>query len=125
MDNVKAACIFLIGSDQTTTHAINSLCEQKKLMTQCFHTWDELNTKIRSRTPACVIVSDCLGEQHHQPEKITYMSQNLHVPVIVLGRQHNLPSAVASIQAGAMDYIEKPAIIGRLSQHISNLVGTQ
>ena len=60
-----------------------------------------------------MLVTDLLAEiQQREPS----------LPVIVLGEHSNVSSAVESIRAGALDYIEKPVYSGRLVEHFNMLV---
>ena len=44
------------------------------------------------------------------------------LPVIILGDHNDVSSAVAAIKAGAIDYIEKPTIYGRLAEHLNQVL---
>ena len=117
MHNAQGPCVFLLENDQTVTNAIMSLCEQDQLTLCCFSSWEDMEEKLEVYTPSYLIMSNALCQT---PERVSHIS-NAGVPVIILGKQHDLNGAVASIQAGAIDYIEKPVVRGRLAEHISRL----
>ena len=119
MSNAKEPCVFLYEKDQATARTVNALCKEKQLALHSFSCWEKVLHSLEVTSPCCVILSfkECsVSERVH-----AIVNSHKHLPVIVLGQQHDLTSAVASIQAGAIDYIEKPEFSGRLVQHISQL----
>ena len=121
MSAVQESYVFLLENDQNITSTIDSLCEKGQLTLHCFQSWEDLNSSLAFRTPNCLIMSDTIGNDNTTDRISHITSKHTDLPVIILGQQHNLLSAVASIQAGAIDYIEKPAVSGRLAAHISTL----
>ncbi len=49
-------------------------------------------------------------------------NENNQAPVIILGLHNDFTSAVAAIKAGALDFIEKPTIYGRLAERLNTVV---
>ncbi len=121
MSVYKPSCVFLLECDQTVAQTIGSLCARKNLSLRHFQCWDLMEIQLHMNTPCCLIL-EAHQDTREIKERITRITHaHNHLPVIVLGQQQNLTAAVASIQAGAIDYIEKPTISGRLAMHIENL----
>ncbi|MTI14261.1 response regulator [Sansalvadorimonas verongulae] len=119
MNNAQGSCVFLLENDQAVTSAIMSLCEKGQLTLRCFSSWEDMENSLDSHKPSYLIMSNALCSSSIC-EKVSHIT-NVGIPVIVLGKQHDLNGAVASIQAGAIDYIEKPVIHGRLAEYIASI----
>ena len=114
-------CVFLLEYDQSIAQIINNLCSRANLMLCHFQSWDLLESQLHTQTPCCLIISTTQDDSDTKARISHITDTHNHLPVIVLGQSQNLTEAVASIKAGAIDYIEKPVITGRLAQHIANL----
>ncbi|MDP0562502.1 MAG: response regulator [Candidatus Endonucleobacter sp. (ex Gigantidas childressi)] len=116
------ATIYLLEPDAGTTKTIRSLCAEKALSLHCFQSDDELMKAMEFTQPSCVIVAmdkPMRGALYLLTSLITRGGQ---VPVIMLGLHSDIASAVKAIRAGAIDYIEKPTIYGRLAEHLNNII---
>ena len=113
--------IFLLEQDASVTDLIRTLCHKKLFSLASFDSYDNLLTALEADTPACIIAAN------DQPAGqalalISHLNEQAHdVPVIILGSHNDVYSAVASIKAGALDYIEKPVIYGRLAEQLTQL----
>ena len=121
MNLATTATVYLLEQDTDITDTIRSLCEEKSLSLHCFQSDNELLKAIESTKPSCIIAANdrptgqalnLLGLLGHREDK---------VPVIILGHHSDVASAVAAIKAGAIDYIEKPTIYGRLAEHFNQV----
>ncbi|MCL6271709.1 response regulator [Sansalvadorimonas sp. 2012CJ34-2] len=122
MSTKAESCVFLLENDKDIMDSVNQLCEEQgEVDLHCFSSWEELQTSLTNRSPRCLILSQENSSQS-MVKRITDITRTYAtIPVIVLGLQQDLMGAVASIQAGAIDYIEKPSFAGRLAQHIAAL----
>ncbi|CAM3691617.1 response regulator [Parendozoicomonas haliclonae] len=120
MSSDNQSLVFLVDTDSGVAQTVHALCQNQNLTLIHFQCWDAMESHLKATHPCFLIVSDSsdASDTHSQISRLTL--QHTTLPVIVLGQQHNLTAAVASIQAGAIDYIEKPAFSGRLQAHISN-----
>ncbi|WP_281645573.1 hypothetical protein [Parendozoicomonas sp. Alg238-R29] len=119
MNNAQEPCVFLVENDLAITSAIVSLCEKDQLTLCCFSSWEDMENSLTICSPSYLIASNSLC-QRPISERVSHITRE-GIPVIILGSQHDLSGAVASIQAGAIDYIEKPAVKGRLAEYMSHL----
>ncbi len=122
MNLALTATVYLLEQDTDITETIRSLCDEKSLMLECFQTSSALIDAVHKRSPACVIVANdkpcgqALGLLSSLNDKESI------IPVIILGDHSDIASAVAAIKAGAIDYIEKPVIYGRLAEHFNQFI---
>ncbi len=121
MSALSSPCVFLLEYDLAIAQTIKTLCSKANLMLCHFQSWELLQGQLQTRHPCCLILSASHNEEEVIEHIVHITIAHDHPPVIVLGQSQNFSAAVASIQAGAIDYIEKPIISGRLERHIANL----
>ncbi len=122
MNLVIHRLVYLLEQDSGTTESIRRLCQEKSLGLVCFRSMFDLMEAIKTDQPSCIIAAN----DHPQGQALSLMedlaSENKQVPVIILGHHNDVTSAVAAIKAGALDYIEKPTIYGRLAEQLNAVV---
>lgn len=121
--NLATHCsVYLLEQDFGTTETIRSLCHEKSLHLICFSSHFELLNALKADQPSCIIAAN--DQPHGQALNLMQdlASENHQVPVIILGHHNDVSSAVAAIKAGAVDYIEKPTIYGRLAEQLNLVV---
>ena len=114
--------VYLLEQDTDMTKIIRSLCEKKSLQLLCFESGPALMAALKDQSPSCIIsANDCpQGQALSLMKELNHNSQN--IPVIILGDHNDVYSAVAAIKAGALDYIEKPVIYGRLAENLNQVI---
>ena len=119
MNLAKQAIVYLLEKDTSITDTIRSLCDEKSMMLECFDSGPELLRAVDSQIPACIVAADNVpvGQALTLAEALDACHHD--IPVIILGEHSDVSSAVAAIKAGAIDYIEKPVIYGRLAEHFN------
>ncbi len=122
MNLATPTTVYLLEQDTAITDTIRSLCEEKSLSLHCFQSDNELLEAIESTQPLCIIAAN--DKPRGQALTLLTLLNNREVPtpVIILGHHSDVASAVAAIKAGAIDYIEKPTIYGRLSEHFNQVI---
>lgn len=114
--------VYLLEQDSGTTEAIRRLCQEKSLGLVCFRSALEVIEAVKADQPSCIIAAN----DQPQGQALALMEglaiENKQVPVIILGHHNDVTSAVAAIKAGALDYIEKPTIYGRLAEQLNVVV---
>ena len=120
MNLANPLTIYLLEKDKETTQTIKSLCNEKSLILHYFSTNSELLAAFSSASPSCIIAANDNGQALDLMEQLTQREHT--APVIILGDHNDVSSAVAAIKAGAVDYIEKPTIYGRLAEHLNQVM---
>ena len=122
MSLAKQATVYLLERDAGITDTVRSLCDEKSMLLECFESGQELLHAVEASSPVCIVAAndEPVGQALTLMEALDTHHHN--IPVIILGDHSDVSSAVAAIKAGAIDYIEKPVIYGRLSEHFSQAV---
>lgn len=119
MNLANHCSVYLLEQDSGTAETIRNLCLEKSLKLTCFSSLLELLNAVKSDQPSCIIAAN----DQPRGQALNLMQdlaiENHQVPVIILGHHNDLTSAVAAIKAGAVDYIEKPTIYGRLAEQLN------
>lgn len=114
--------VYLIEKDTDITKVIRDLCDEKSLQLRCFNSSDELLDAVQNHKPSCIITANDRpnGQALNLMDKLA--NQKQEVSVIILGVHNDVTSAVAAIKAGALDYIEKPTVYGRLAENLNQIM---
>ena len=121
MSLAKKATVYLLEHDTGITDTIRGLCNEKAMQLKCFSSKHELLGAVEGQAPMCIVAANDQpdGQAIRLLEDLD--GQYLQVPVIILGGHSDVSAAVAAIKAGAVDYIEKPIVYGRLAEHFSQI----
>ena len=111
--------VYLLEQDTDIMKTIMTLCNEKSLQLNCFSSYNELLTATLAAPPSCIIADNNNGQALSLMSELA--NKNQPTPVIILGDHNDVSSAVAAIKAGAVDYIEKPTIYGRLAENLSQV----
>ena len=122
MNLATPATVYLLEQDTEITDTIRSLCEEKSFSLRCFQSDNELMQAMDSSQPSCVIAANDQPMGQALDLLASLENREEQVPVIILGHHSDVASAVAAIKAGAIDYIEKPTIYGRLAEHFNQFI---
>ena len=114
--------VYLLEKDTEITKTIHDLCNEKSLQLHCFDSDNELLNAIKSEQPSCIISANDQpnGQALNLMDELAHHEQE--IPVIILGAHNDVAGAVAAIKAGALDYIEKPTIYGRLAENLNEVM---
>lgn len=122
MSLARKATVYLLEQDAGITDTIRGLCDEKSIQLECFGTHTELLTAMKGSRPCCIVAANDAYEGQAIDLLETLDSCEPNVPVIILGHHNDVHTAVAVIKAGAMDYIEKPVIYGRLAENFNQVI---
>ena len=114
--------VYLLEKDTEITKIIHKLCNEKSLQLHCFDSDNELLDAVKAEQPSCIISANDQPKGQALSLMDELASHELEIPVIILGGHNDVASAVAAIKAGALDYIEKPTIYGRLAENLNQVM---
>ena len=121
--NAPKATVFLLEQDTATTHTISEICEGQQLGLKSFESTQSLLQALGNEQPFILITSSTADKTDRNLESLQDIRAAQHdLPIVVLGDPSDLNGAVTAIKAGAIDYIEKPVISGRLREHFRQLI---
>lgn len=112
------AAIFLIDDEESIRKSLGRLLGVRGFLTQGYASGEECLDALQvSRGPACVIADLRLPGMSGSELLRTLPS---HYPFIMLIGYADVSAAVATMQAGALDVLEKPVHEGRLFASLDN-----
>ncbi|MDE1463696.1 response regulator [Spartinivicinus poritis] len=125
MTQLHAPTVLLFDQDLHTQQTVQEVCQQHNIPCAVMTKFEQLLQCLACNQPLCIICSDtAIGiDVPSQLDQIHTI--NSHIPIIMLGEQQvEVSVAVSAIKAGAMDFIEKPAIRHPLQQHIDTILSS-
>ncbi len=121
MSLATKATVYLLEQDTNVTDTIRGLCDEKSMRLECFNSSSELLMAMQGVHPDCIIAAN-EKESEEAVQLLEALNEGEYdIPVIILGQHNDMHTAVAAIKAGAIDYIEKPVIYGRLAEHFNQI----
>ncbi|MGC9403903.1 sigma-54-dependent transcriptional regulator [Vibrio genomosp. F10] len=115
--------IFFIDDEVDIRIAIEQSFELEELTARFFSSAEEALIALKADGPPKVIVSDiCLPGISGENLLTTIIQQQPDIPVILITGHGDISMAVASMQTGAYDFIEKPFSPDRLIKTISRAI---
>ncbi|PJE80785.1 Response regulator protein TodT [invertebrate metagenome] len=118
MNHTYDTAVYLFEQDSGISGTIAQLCEEKSIGLHRYHSEEELVLAIQEQKPFCIILASDVPKTN----TLMLLEKLKKIPVIILGKHSDVSSAVATIKAGAIDYIEKPVVYGRLAEHFNQLL---
>ena len=100
--------VFLIDDDDTYRHSLRTLLESVRLTVEEFPTAQAFLDRPDHEGPGCIVL-DLLMPDMDGLELLEAFGQRLiKMPVIVISAHGEIPSAVKSMQLGAVNFLQKP-----------------
>ncbi len=100
--------VFVVDDDEEVRNALKLLLESVGLQVVCYASATEYLEGFDQRLPGCLVVDIRMPGMSglDMQEKLTEFP--IHPPVIIITGHGDVPMAVRAVQAGAVDFIEKP-----------------
>lgn len=114
--------VYLLEKDTEVAKTVHDLCHEKSLQLHCFDSDNALLDAVHNEQPSCIISANDQPKGQAISLMLELDSHEQKIPVIILGGHNDVAGAVAAIKAGAIDYIEKPVIYGRLSENLNKVI---
>jgi len=103
-----ASTVFIVDDDREVRQALALLMESVGLRTELFESADRFLEQFDSDRPGCLILDVRMPGMSGLDLQARLAAEKLHPPVIVITGHGDVPMAVRAVQAGAVDFIEKP-----------------
>jgi len=100
--------VFVVDDDAEVRNALKLLLESVGLPVVCYASAHEYLEAFDERLPGCLVTDIRMPGMSglDMQEKLT--EYPIHPPVIIITGHGDVPMAVRAVQAGAVDFIEKP-----------------
>lgn len=104
----SSSVVYLADRDSAVTHSIQLLLRTEKISSHVFKTGHSLLNQVLLKPPACIVMDAVMPDINGATLLKTIKQHVLQTPVILLGRNSEIPIVVDAVKAGAWDYFEKP-----------------
>ena len=104
----SASTIFIVDDDTQVRQALALLMESVGLQVQTFPSADAYLENFDPESPGCLILDVRMPGMSGLELQARLAAEIMHPPVIVITGHGDVPMAVRAVQAGAVDFIEKP-----------------
>ena len=100
--------VFIIDDDEAVRDAIHWLLKSVGLATRLFPTAQAYFEEFDSGAAGCIVVDVRMPGMSGLDLQERLAREALHPPLIIITGHGDVPMAVRSVQAGAVDFLEKP-----------------
>ncbi|HDK38039.1 MAG TPA: response regulator transcription factor [Thiolapillus brandeum] len=106
--NPNPSTVFIVDDDTEVRHALALLMESVGLHVQTFASADSYLEQFTPQAPGCLILDVRMPGMSGLELQARLEAEAIHPPVIIITGHGDVPMAVRAVQAGAVDFIEKP-----------------
>ncbi len=100
--------VFVVDDDQEVRDALQLLMESVGLRVEAFDSAQSYLDQFDPDRPGCLVLDVRMPGMSGLDLQARLAAERLHPPVIIITGHGDVPMAVRSVQAGAVDFIEKP-----------------
>src|SRR5689334_15459199 len=101
-------CVFVVDDDEAVRDGLCELFAAEGLAVRAFASAEEFLGAGVSDQPGCVVLDIQMPGMTGIELQSELVRRGATVPIIVITGQGDVPKAVATLKAGALDFIEKP-----------------
>ncbi|MGD2117599.1 MAG: response regulator transcription factor [Chromatiales bacterium] len=102
------ATVFVIDDEQQVRDALALLMESVGLQVKTFSSGQDFLDQFDPTQPGCIVLDVRMPGMSGLEFQARLAAENIHPPIIIITGHGDVPMAVDAMQAGAMDFIEKP-----------------
>lgn len=100
--------LFVVDNDPATRESLQHLAASVSLPVETFSSGEEFLTRHDRRRPGCLVVDVRMPGMSGLELQARLAAEDPTLPVIFLTAYGDIPTAVRSLKAGAVDFLEKP-----------------
>ena len=100
--------VFIVDDDQEVRHALQLLMESVGLQVECFESAQSYLDQFNPDKPGCLVLDVRMPGMGGLDLQARLAEERLCPPIIIVTGHGDVPMAVRAVQAGAMNFIEKP-----------------
>ncbi len=106
--NANASTVFIVDDDTQVRQALALLMESVGLKVQAYPSANTYLKQFDPEAPGCLVLDVRMPGMSGLELQARLATEAVHPPVIVITGHGDVPMAVRAVQAGAVDFIEKP-----------------
>lgn len=100
--------VFVIDDDQEVRNALELLMESVGLPASTYESAQAFLDAFDPGLPGCIVLDVRMPGMSGMDLQAHLVAEKLHPPVVIITGHGDVPMAVRAVQAGAVDFIEKP-----------------
>ncbi len=100
--------VFIVDDDQEVRDALRLLMESVGLRVESFDSAQAFLDRFDPDRPGCLLLDVRMPGMSGLDLQARLAAERIHPPVIIITGHGDVPMAVRAVQAGAVDFIEKP-----------------
>jgi len=104
----SSSTVFVVDDDQEVRDALQLLMESVGLNVETFESAQSYLDQFDPERPGCLVLDVRMPGMSGLDLQARLTAERLHPPVIIITGHGDVPMAVRAVQAGAVDFIEKP-----------------
>jgi two-component system response regulator FixJ len=112
------AHVYIVDDDPAIRDALGSLLTDAGLQVQSYADGDAFLASSLPQRPACVLLDVAMPGMSGYEVQAALNERGLQIPVIYLTGHGDVPMAVRAMQAGAVDFLQKPVRRVELLQRV-------
>ena len=121
---MSEATVFIVDDDQQVRDALELLMESVGLNVVTFESAQLFLDVFEPVTPGCIVTDIRMPGMSGLELQKKLKEKKMHPPVIIITGHGDIPMAVDAMQAGAVDFIEKPFNDQRLLDSVHRAIET-
>lgn len=108
MNETTIETVFVVDDDAGMRDALVQLLETAGLQVESFTSGPDFLTAYESERPGCLLLDMAMPGMSGLEVQAALNTLGLTIPIIFLTGHGDIPMAVRAVQAGAVDFLEKP-----------------
>jgi len=116
--------VFIVDDDKQVREALELLMQSVGLNVETYESGQALLEAFKPEIPGCIVTDIRMPGMSGLELQKKLKEQKLHPPVIIITGHGDIPMAVDAMQAGAVDFIEKPFNDQRLLDSVHRAIET-
>ncbi|MCG8426756.1 MAG: response regulator transcription factor [Chromatiales bacterium] len=100
--------VFIVDDDQEVRDALQLLMESVGLRVEAYSSAQAYLDQFDPERPGCLVLDVRMPGMSGLDLQARLSSERLHPPIVIITGHGDVPMAVRAVQAGAIDFIQKP-----------------
>lgn len=103
-----APVVFVVDDDAALREALCQMLEGAGLASECYADGESFLARYRDDRPGCLLLDMAMPGMSGMEVQKALKARELVIPIVFLTGHGDIPMAVKAVQAGAVDFLEKP-----------------
>ena len=100
--------VFVVDDDKEVRDALQLLMESVGLLVETFGSAQEYLDQFDAERPGCLVLDIRMPGMSGLELQARLAAESVHPPIVIITGHGDVPMAVRAVQAGAVDFVQKP-----------------